>query len=623
MVRCLEVDRSILGPIRTRSDGLAEHVVITDSIVQGFRTTAGPQFAAADIFDPVLLYRQLSPGRATPGHPRAERHPLSEFIWREIYDHLPDSARGQRLARQPDAGRHAFADALNLLLNRDIYRPERFGGVELSPRAEDLLDRDRADRRWLNRLLLEDAYPLALAPAACAVADATVDLTRVTVLGRLIAHRLHATDSILNGFAVADDTEDGCVRYSAALAGSRLPRRYNSAELSRGAALFASTAFGQPDYGQLLDTADKAIVSPVPGVTLLTGSSSGAQMGAFPAQVVPVKEQRAAGQVQRVPPLRAGAGDRSCHLRKGQEATMSSDRARVTYDPSRHYTGVIAQQGRVSLEADWNEAQAIGSEQAEARTVDLIGPVASADDGYRIEAVLGDGGATGDLRLRCGTVYLGGQRLSAPGDLLRKQRDSDWADCAGDPLWLEDRDDEQPHELVYLLAREQEVSAVEDHALRDVALGGPDTAQRLRILQRVIRRPTSAATWEDAWSQVIQEHWIPRGFRPDHDTRQLKPEARLQVIGHPADGGEQPVDQGGYLGPNNQLIRVQIARDRRRRRAGPRLGLRQRLVPVPAVQLDGHPGTRHHPPAGHRPRRCLPSAQPSIRPSRCYAAPRA
>ena len=67
---------------------------------------------------------------------------------------------------------------------------------------------------------------------------------------------------------------------------------------------------------------------------------------------------------------------------------MTSDRARVTYDPSRYYTGVIAQQGRVSLDADWNEAQAIGSEQLEARTLDLVGPLASPDQGY----AGGDGG---------------------------------------------------------------------------------------------------------------------------------------------------------------------------------------------------------------------------------------
>ena len=35
---------------------------------------------------------------------------------------------------------------------------------------------------------------------------------------------------------------------------------------------------------------------------------------------------------------------------------MGSDRARVSYDPSRHWRGVVYQEGRVTLEADWNEA---------------------------------------------------------------------------------------------------------------------------------------------------------------------------------------------------------------------------------------------------------------------------
>ena len=50
---------------------------------------------------------------------------------------------------------------------------------------------------------------------------------------------------------------------------------------------------------------------------------------------------------------------------------MTSDRARLSYDPGRRYHGVIAQQGRVSLEADWNEAQAIAGAELQARTLDL------------------------------------------------------------------------------------------------------------------------------------------------------------------------------------------------------------------------------------------------------------
>ena len=41
---------------------------------------------------------------------------------------------------------------------------------------------------------------------------------------------------------------------------------------------------------------------------------------------------------------------------------MATDRARITFDPARQYRSVLAQQGRVTLEADVNEAAAIASE---------------------------------------------------------------------------------------------------------------------------------------------------------------------------------------------------------------------------------------------------------------------
>ncbi len=292
VIRRLEVERCVLGPIRTRQGGLAESVVITDSIVQGFRTSADAAFTADDVFDPALLYRQLSPGRAGAERPRARANPLSAFVWRTVGGHVPERARRQLIAGPPDdAAAGALAAALSRLIGRDtIYRPALFGGVALSPQARAGGPGVRSPR-WRNRLLLEDAYPLALAPAAVAVADATVTLDRVTVLGRLTARRLHATDSILHGFAVVDDTENGCVRYSAALAGSRLPPRRHSAELSAGGTVFTSTAFGQPGYGQLLDVADRAVTAAAPGTTLLGGGSSGGQMGAFAAQIVPIKDR--------------------------------------------------------------------------------------------------------------------------------------------------------------------------------------------------------------------------------------------------------------------------------------------------------------------------------------------
>lgn len=237
---------------------------------------------------------------------------------------------------------------------------------------------------------------------------------------------------------------------------------------------------------------------------------------------------------------------------------MTSDRARVTYDPRRQYHGVVAQQGRVSLEADWNEAQAIAGAQLEARTLDVVGAAGSPDRGYQITPLKDGDAATGDLLISSGTLYVGGQRV-AIADEVHYSDQPEWTDHTGDPLWRDPAIPEQPHELVYLLAREQEVSAVEDPALRDVALGGPDTAHRLRTLRHVIRYPTKAQTWEGAWGQLIEEEWIPNGFRVRRDTRRLEPAARLQVTAHSPAGTEYPADQGGYLGPNNQLIRVQIA----------------------------------------------------------------
>ena len=52
---------------------------------------------------------------------------------------------------------------------------------------------------------------------------------------------------------------------------------------------------------------------------------------------------------------------------------MSGDFSRRTFDPAKLYTGVLMQQGRVQLDADWNEQVAIGLHQLRALARDLIG----------------------------------------------------------------------------------------------------------------------------------------------------------------------------------------------------------------------------------------------------------
>jgi pSer/pThr/pTyr-binding forkhead associated (FHA) protein len=248
---------------------------------------------------------------------------------------------------------------------------------------------------------------------------------------------------------------------------------------------------------------------------------------------------------------------------------MGSDRARVSYDPSRKWRGLVAQQGRVTVEADWNEAASIDAERDRTATLDIVGPVGT-PGGYAVTAVPAAGSqgssAPGDLTVGAGTLYLGGERLDfdAPVDLASQP---DWLDQATDTLWTAPAPAPVSppvpvtSELVYLLAIEQEVSALEDPALSDVALGGPDTMQRLRILQHFVRWPTQAADCAAAWPE-IEAAWQTIGLNLDATSMRLDSTAALQVgfVTEPAPPSLcEPAATSGYLGAENQLIRVQIS----------------------------------------------------------------
>ena len=171
-----------------------------------------------------------------------------------------------------------------------------------------------SQRAILNRALLEESFPVALGTAALAVADAAVQLTRCHRPGRIAAHRLSASDSIMADFAIVDEVQDGCVRFSAYAHGSVVPRPYKSATMPPGAPIFTSNSYGQPGYAQLLETADDAIVGGAAGASISAGAETGSEMGAFSADRNPVKEAGPARQIRRVHAARAHARDRACHV---------------------------------------------------------------------------------------------------------------------------------------------------------------------------------------------------------------------------------------------------------------------------------------------------------------------
>ena len=242
---------------------------------------------------------------------------------------------------------------------------------------------------------------------------------------------------------------------------------------------------------------------------------------------------------------------------------MGSDRARVTYDPRQQYRSVVMQQGRVTLEADWNEAQQIFAEEMRKEALDFVGPSGTPDNGYAIVPGQQPTHAPYDFSVQPGVMYVGGVRVELH-DAVQYSNQPDWLDRGPeDPDWLDlaaVAAGRPKDEFVYLLLREQEVSAVEDPDLKDVALGGPDTAQRTRLLQRFPRVVCNGSTC-DAGLAAAEAKWQTEGLVFHPDNMRLTSEASLQVhfSGQSQTDPCQPSAQGGYLAPDNQLIRVQIS----------------------------------------------------------------
>jgi len=114
---------------------------------------------------------------------------------------------------------------------------------------------------------------------AIAFVPGTATLSRVTVLGDLALDKLYATETLVTGEVMVADTQWGCFRFSAALAGSRLPHPFASTELAVGAHVLSSTRFGDADYGQISDAAPAGI---------RRGAESGSEIGAFSALNSPI-----------------------------------------------------------------------------------------------------------------------------------------------------------------------------------------------------------------------------------------------------------------------------------------------------------------------------------------------
>jgi uncharacterized protein DUF6519 len=164
---------------------------------------------------------------------------------------------------------------------------------------------------------------------------------------------------------------------------------------------------------------------------------------------------------------------------------MKGDFSRISFDATKHFSRVLVQQGRVTVDADPNEEGAILLHNMRTLARDLIGPFGGPADNLGFGLTL-DTDDANRPRLR-----IGAGRYYVDGILVESETDCDYAD---QPDYIPGADDPLSRRLiaadggdfwVYLDVWERHISWIEDDSVREPALNGPDTCSRAKVVWQV------------------------------------------------------------------------------------------------------------------------------------------
>ncbi len=246
---------------------------------------------------------------------------------------------------------------------------------------------------------------------------------------------------------------------------------------------------------------------------------------------------------------------------KGLCGEFRGDFTRDTFDPLRRFSRVLMQQGRVQLDADWNEQVSIFSHYLRSLATHLIGPHGAPCDpdgtkggGFEITA------NEKTFNIGYGTYYVNGilcqnNQVHEGGKPLTYGEQPDY------PVFDEEESQlKSGNHLVYLDVWERHLSYVEDDYMREKALNGSDTATRAKII------------WQVKWVDLSNDPGInPQIFKKDYakfekmlmdsgakrpGTGRLRARAKKEEKAHKDPCLIAPEAQ--YRGAANQLYRVEI-----------------------------------------------------------------
>jgi len=313
---------------------------------------------------------------------------------------------------------------------------------------------------------------------------------------------------------------------------------------------------------------------------------------------------------------------------------MKADLTRNTFHPFKHFTRVLMQQGRVQLDADWNEQAAILATYLRELGADIIGPCGGPSDnlGFAPFVLSPDPAnpAPFDFGISAGHFYVDGilcenshdyaafvlptplannsitftpdrpeldGTLIQVGDFLelfdatatfnplpaivtkvsvgaitvtvnttslskwgsnaqpRVRRLITYAHQPDNPMSKSDLGGQQATVtlLAYLDVWERLITCVEDDSIREVALGGPDTAARAKLVAQVKwTTPPAGAATDQRLKDVVT--FLNNRFQPRN-------RGLLKARVTPTAASTDPCiisPDSNYRGPENQLYRVEI-----------------------------------------------------------------
>jgi hypothetical protein len=238
---------------------------------------------------------------------------------------------------------------------------------------------------------------------------------------------------------------------------------------------------------------------------------------------------------------------------------MSADLSRIRLNPLRDdYSATGLQQGRLLLDADYNEQVAITDRRLRAHVVDLAVTTPVVVSAATPDAFLLDWSGN-TLTIGPGRMYVDGLLAENHGGeqlrfdpVLAETTGTGSVDYLAQPYWKPTQLPKTPGpHLAYLDVWDREVTAIEDPSLVEIAVGVDTTTRtqtvwQVRMVENVGERVACATPDKeiDGWSAVI-----------------ARSGARLTTGTVPVDPADEPCElppTGGYRGRENHLYRVQI-----------------------------------------------------------------